>query len=121
MSRCVDTNSYVKFQCMLLMKMINFCKGADCPTSHDVLAFQRDALPVEAKKKIDLHISRCDFCEAEAEIYLHYPVGEENAPAAEIPLPLFELAESLLSNRAKGNHLLKKLLIENEGLTLTEA
>ena len=106
---------------MFLIKMINFYKAGNCPASQDILSCQNGDMPQQLKKEIDTHISLCDFCGAEAEIYSRYPLSEETPSISDIPIPLLELAESLLNNKRKGNHLLKKMLIENEGLTLKEA
>jgi 3-methyladenine DNA glycosylase AlkC len=50
----------------------------------------------------------------------NFPQGDENMQAAEIPMPLFELAEALLGNKHKDYRLLNKLLSENDGLHLRE-
>lgn len=111
---------YRNFRFMFLIKMINFCKGADCPTSQDILACQKNEMPLDLKQAVDIHVSSCDFCGAEADVYSRYSLDEESTTAVEIPIPLLQLAESLLNNKSKGNHLLRNLLIENEDLALKE-
>ncbi len=106
---------------MLLNKMINFCKDAQCPASLDILACQNNDASNDLKKRIAKHLKKCDFCGAEADIYSRYPLPEENSVTDEIPSPLFELAESLMNNRSKGSSLLASLLIENEDLAFSGA
>lgn len=51
---------------------------------------------------IRLHLRTCDFCAAEAEFYEHYPIQDdtfEQVSSPEIPEPLFELAEAILSKK----------------------
>lgn len=67
---------------------------------------------------IRVHLASCEFCAAEVEFYAHYPQAEEKVEAAEIPTPLFELAEALLRNKHKDFSILDRLHGENEGLTL---
>jgi len=109
------------FQSMLLNKMINFCKGAQCPASLDILACQNNDASNELQKRVYKHLNKCDFCGAEAEIYSRYPLPEENSATVEIPIHLLELAESLMNNRNRGSSLLENLLIENEDLAFSGA
>ena len=75
--------------------MKSFCKGQECPTSEELVAFSeyRDG---SYTLKLEEHLSVCDFCAAEADLYRHYPPVEEQVPVAKMPRPLFELAEALL-------------------------
>lgn len=87
---------------MALSKMTGFCKNEDCPTSHELLEFQNGEIAREGGRAIRTHIAKCEFCSAEVEFYSLYPQeGEINEvmERAEIPAPLFELAEALLKNR----------------------
>ncbi len=81
--------------------MANFGKNEDCPASQELLAFQNGDTPVNESVGIRRHLADCEFCASEVEFYSHYPPTEvaEEAPPAEIPAPLFELAESILKNR----------------------
>lgn len=98
--------------------MINFCKNANCPSSHELLNFQTEAISAAEKHKIRTHLVECEFCAAELEFYTHYPQEEEKVETAEIPKPLYELAKALLGNRRNDFSLLNKLLSENECWTL---
>ena len=98
--------------------MINFCKNEDCPSSNELLEYQNADLPRTRKNEIGRHLTDCEFCEAEIEFYSSYPQGPENAriEAAEIPAPLFELAEALLKNRYGDPSSLNALLKEKNGV-----
>ncbi len=101
--------------------MITFCKGLNCPSSQNLLAFQNGEAAEKEFQDIRQHLMICEFCSAEVEFYAHYPQSEEIIAEVEIPLPLYELAEALLRNRHKDFSLLNKLLCENEGLTVEKA
>ncbi len=95
--------------------MITFCKSADCPTSQKLLAFQNNAVDsTKEAMEIRRHLAVCEFCVSEAEFYAHYPQAEEKVGKVEIPLPLFELAQALLSNKHKDFSTLDHLLGEKE-------
>ena len=98
--------------------MINFCKNANCPSSQDLLKFQRNEISQKEKNAVKCHLNACEFCAAEVEFYKHYPQAEEKIEATEIPKPLYELAKALLGNRRNDFSMLNKLLGENESLTL---
>lgn len=97
---------------MLSIKMITFCKNANCPASQDLLAFQKGEATNKESEAIRNHLKLCEFCAAEVEFYIHFPQNEEKVVSVEIPLPLFQLAEALLNNRHKEFSLLDKLLLE---------
>ena len=99
---------------MFSLKMITFCKSADCPSSQKLLAFQNGEAANCESYLIRRHLAACEFCAAEVEFYAHYPQSEETIERTEIPVPLYELAEALLSNRHKDFSLLNKLLSEAE-------
>lgn len=99
---------------MFSIKMVTFCKSANCPSSQKLLAFQNGETAEEDARQIRKHLAGCEFCAAEVEFYAHYPQSEETIVAVDIPLPLYELAEALLSNKHKDYSLLNKLLNESE-------
>ena len=96
--------------------MSDFCKNEDCPASQELLDFQNGDLPIDRTLEIGRHLTACEFCEAEADFYSHYPQMPEDevAETAEIPAPLFELAEALLTSRHTSAASLERLLSENE-------
>ena len=98
--------------------MVTFCKNTNCPTSQDLLAFENDGIPFKERAEIETHLAACDFCASELEFYAHYPQSEEKVVKVEIPIPLYELAEALLSNKHKDFLLLNKLLCESEGVKI---
>jgi hypothetical protein len=93
--------------------MTEFCKNEDCPASDELLAFQVGDMSVSDGAWIRRHLAVCEFCSAEVEFYTNYPQAEEKVEAAEMPRPLFELAEALL-NKKKDDAFFDKLLAEDE-------
>jgi hypothetical protein len=93
--------------------MIGFCKNEDCPPSAELVDFQNDGLGGSRAAEVRSHLSLCEFCEAEAEFYSNFPQGSDEKPestTAQIPAPLFELAEALLRNRHADGMSLNSLL-----------
>lgn len=103
---------------MFSLKMVTFCKNSDCPSSQELLAFQRGESLPKAVQKIERHLKACEFCASETEFYRHYPQSEETIGKVEIPLPLLELAEALLGNKHKDFSTLNRLLSENESVKI---
>ena len=103
---------------MFSLKMITFCKSANCPSSQRLLSFQNGEVPEKDARRIRKHLTACEFCLSEIEFYSHYPQAEEKIAEVEIPMPLFELAEALLSNKHKDFSLLNKLLSEADGVKI---
>jgi len=89
--------------------MSNFCKNENCPDSHDLLAFQNGDMPVADSAELRAHLAVCEFCSAEVEFYSHYPQAEDHVESPEMPKPLAELAEALLS-RSRGSSMLDDLM-----------
>ena len=94
---------------MFLPKMTKFRKSPNCPLSNDLLAFQTGKISAREKSRITVHLRFCEFCASEVDFYAHHQPSEESIENAEIPKPLYELAEALLSNRHRDNSLLKRL------------
>ena len=105
---------------MVSSMMTNFCKNEDCPSSNELLEFQNGDLPRTNAREIGRHLGTCEFCEAEVEFYSNYPQGQDDArvEAAEIPAPLYELAEALLKNRHGDPSSLNALLKEKSGFVI---
>lgn len=106
---------------MTRSKLTNFCKNEDCPSSPEVLEFQAGKLPAQTSAEIRSHIGVCDFCAAEVEFYTHFPQAEGAIEPAEIPGPLYELAEALLKNRQNDASSLNSLLKEKSSLVVDNA
>ena len=105
---------------MFSLKMVNFRKSTQCPSSTELLAYQNGELSPRDQIDIQRHIIECDFCEAEAELYSDYPQAADeecSTAASEIPHALYELAEALLEKKYTDNSLLNKLLNENEKIS----
>lgn len=101
--------------------MKSFSKNVSCPSSPRLLAFQKGDLAFGESQIIHKHLGSCDFCAAEVEFYEHFPPLEDKLETAEIPNHLRELAEALLGNRQRDFSVLDKLLLENEGLSISKA
>ncbi len=89
--------------------MSNFSKNQNCPDSHDLLAFQNGDMPVADSADLRAHLSSCEFCAAEVEFYSHYPQPEDTVESPEMPKPLADLAEALLSKN-RGSSVLADLM-----------
>lgn len=96
--------------------MPGFCKNEDCPTSHELLDFQKSESPNPRGSEISRHLASCEFCSAEVEFYSRYPQDETIGEATAIPAPLYELAEALLKHRHTDASSLNSLLNESKDL-----
>jgi hypothetical protein len=92
--------------------MLKFCKNENCPTSYDLLSFQKGELPRKSSRPVSEHLETCEFCAAEVEFYSTYPQSADDSsmPVAEIPGPLYQLAEALLKHRHRDSSSLNSLL-----------
>ncbi len=100
-------------------KKKGFCKNEDCPSSNELLDFQHGDLSRSRASDISKHLASCEFCSAEVEFYSHYPQEEgasETGENAQIPAPLYELAEALLKNRQSDHSVLNSLLKDEKEL-----
>lgn len=101
---------------MFTSKKPGFSKNEDCPSSHELLAFQNGDINRPRGLDVRKHLTACEFCSAEVEFYSHYPQEEGASEAAEIPAPLYELAEALLKNRENDHTSLDTLLKEQDAV-----
>lgn len=93
-----------------LSLMESFCKNEDCPPSEVLLAFQNGEIETADAAPIRKHLAACEFCEAEVAFYSQYPPSDEEAVSpGEIPEPLSELAESILT-RTRGDDFFDRLM-----------
>src|SRR5947209_19627204 len=97
-----------------------FIKREDCPSSFELVAFQKGELSRGRGLDIRRHLESCDFCDAEVEFYESYPLEEAmvETPSV-IPAPLYELAEALLKGKHGDASSLNALL--KDGLVLDKA
>jgi hypothetical protein len=99
--------------------MSTFRKHTNCPSSQVLLLFERGEAGESLGSEVRDHLPDCDFCSAELELYSHVTVGtEEPCAAAEIPRPLYELAEAILGKKYKDFSLLNKLLSETDSVKI---
>lgn len=95
----------------------NFLKREECPSSFELVAFQKGELSRARGLDIRRHLDMCEFCDAEIGFYEHYPLDEVPVePVSAIPAPLFELAEALLKGEHSDGVALNALL--KDGLVL---
>ena len=82
--------------CVDVLPMADFEKKMNCPSSFDLLEFSDAIVDKKIASSIGLHLSKCEFCAAEVELYTHFPPLEyiEIEPCA-IPEHLYELADSI--------------------------
>lgn len=77
--------------------MTSFEKKPDCPSSFDLLEFSEAILDRKVASSIGRHLSKCDFCSAEVELYVEFPnLDDAEIVPCEIPPHLYELADSIL-------------------------
>lgn len=98
--------------------MVTFCKDLNCPSSQELLVFQCGETLSKERRRIEKHLTVCEFCVSEVEFYSHYPQAEDAIGKVEIPLPLLELAEALLGNKHKDFSTLNRLLCEKESVKI---
>jgi hypothetical protein len=79
--------------------MKRFGKTKDCPSSEQLLAFQRGEIGPATSIGIRDHLHSCEFCGTEVKFYAVYPPADETPGPENIPQPLFELAEALLKKK----------------------
>ena len=48
---------------------------------------------------LSVHLSICEFCAAEVDLYSRFPPAPEAVEPATIPQPLFDLADALLHKK----------------------
>jgi len=77
-----------------------FCKTAECPTSHALLAFRSSLMSPRARALVESHLASCDFCSAELQLLSRHRCEAEEYSFAEMPAQLQRLAETLLKRSA---------------------
>ena len=89
--------------------MSSFSKNEDCPPSPRLLAYQIGEIESIEERAIFAHLSSCDFCSAEVDLYSCFPPEDEKVVMSQMPQPLFELATALMGGTkawtsSKGSH-----------------
>jgi hypothetical protein len=103
-------------------KTTGFRKNETCPTSNELLEFQKGGIAAKRRSEVLTHTERCEFCAAELELYFHYPQQEgetERVESVAIPAPLFQLAEALLRKKHSDPSSLDVFLLEPPPITST--
>src|SRR6266545_8293941 len=78
----------------------NFRKTAECPSSQTLLSYHRYRLAITDRMSIQIHLSRCDFCNAELQLLMRHRVEVGESSCANMPAQLRELAEKLLTKNS---------------------
>jgi hypothetical protein len=75
----------------------DFRKTAECPSSQTLLSYHRHQLAITDRVSIQIHLHKCDFCNAELHLLMRHrgEVGESSC--AKMPTQLRELAERFLT------------------------
>jgi hypothetical protein len=76
-----------------------FGKMENCPTSHELLAFSHGEVADGRIGVIRWHLTFCDFCAAELELYVQFPPSDQKVAASPMPRHLRELAESIMKKK----------------------
>jgi anti-sigma factor RsiW len=97
-----------------LRSMSRFCKSEACPSSDRLLEYQSGALQSDDAAAVSEHLSDCDFCSAEIQLYKLYPHTEETVGAPDIPHALYDLAQALLTPSGEYRELFDSLAEEGE-------
>jgi hypothetical protein len=98
-----------------------FCKQTSCPSSELLLCYRTNDLPTAERTWIASHLCSCEFCGAELQLLTRHRPGDEECPAAEMPLNLRHLAEALLSRDFNSVEMYTEVAYEKAPLTLTDA
>ena len=81
--------------------MGSFVKTKACPASERLVAFQAGKTDSAEAAAIEQHLTGCEFCDAEVELYRRFSPNEiERQDAEPLPEPLRELAEALLKPKS---------------------
>lgn len=101
-----------------------FGKNEDCPPSQELLAFEKGELVGAHELAVSEHLAGCEFCETEVEFYSRFPqedVANDTPLFADIPAPLFQLAEALLKKHHTDAKSLNSLLNGKKGLAIDKS
>ncbi len=103
-----------------------FYKQATCPASETLLSYYAYGLPAEDRRRVTAHLSACDFCNAELQMFTEHPPCEESEMTLEettMPLSLRCLAEVLLVGNTldAATTFFTNTIYDKARLTLTDA
>jgi len=87
---------------MSSMRVGRFAKTRGCPSSHELLLLQSEAISLERSAEIVFHLVGCDFCFAEVYFLSRHQLSLIPYEPAEMPEHLRKLALALLARREFG-------------------
>jgi hypothetical protein len=82
---------------MSSMRVVSFAKTRGCPSSHELLLLQSEAISPERSAEIISHLVGCDFCFAEVYFLSRHQISPIPYEPAEMPEHLRKLAVALLA------------------------
>jgi len=77
-------------------------RPVDCPSSHELLLLQSEAMSLERSAELNSHLVSCDFCFAEAHFLSRHQLSLIPYEPAEMPEHLRKLAQALLPRQEPG-------------------
>jgi len=75
--------------------MSGFAKTRGCPASHELADYAAGVISNGNGHHISDHLSRCEFCDLEAELYARFEPLAEPVRTPPIPKALMQLARSI--------------------------
>ena len=84
-------------------KSKTFRKRAACPASETLLLYAGHSLPTLFRQRVALHLSSCDFCNAELHLLSRHPPADDRQAPAEMPVVVRLLMSGLLSRTASAS------------------
>jgi len=87
---------------MSSVRVERFVKTRGCPSSHELLLLQSEAMSLERSAELNSHLVSCDFCFAEAHFLSRHQLSLIPYEPAEMPEHLRKLAQALLPRQEPG-------------------
>ena len=87
---------------MSSVRVGRFAKTRGCPSSHELLLLQSEAISLERSAEIISHLVSCDFCFAEVHFLSRHHLPLIPYEPAEMPEHLRKLAQALLAGQELG-------------------
>jgi len=102
-----------------------FCKLKSCPSAETLLLHEKNALALEKRWSVRVHLNVCDFCAAEFQLLVRHAPTTTNCLAIEpltVAAPhLRRLAEDMLGEPDRAIASLVESFYEKDPMTLTDA
>jgi hypothetical protein len=103
----------------------HFCKLKSCPSAETLLLHEKDALALEKRWSVRVHLNVCDFCAAEFQLLVRHAPATTNCATTEsatVAAPhLQRLAEDILGGTDRALASLIESFYEKDPMTFTDA